>query len=186
MSENEIKPIDVECHAVKCGAKVGEKCINYKGRHCAPHSRRVELAAEKTSLRARIDKILKKPLESDKLHTYDMSAPSSPSVEAETGARRKWRLTWRKQQRELGAFPNNYLGADLQVNGVPVAQVRTSGRGYTHEPHRGFYWYCSSTELGIKPKHGPTVKTLDEAKKACEAHVREQLALCKERESGAT
>lgn len=87
------------------------------------------------------------------------------------------RLTWRKQARETGlrAVGSGPRGAVLKVNGEDI------GRVYARRIDVGRYsrWWWAAYGKDF-PRHvdpDVTYETLEEAKAACEAHVRKVLGL---------
>jgi len=92
------------------------------------------------------------------------------------------KITWKKQPSETGLARvcQAPRGADLRIDGVRVMSVRPAGRGLGRSVS-GWYWYGSSEALGIPHTNtcDTPLPTLEEAKAACEASVREALGIPK-------
>jgi hypothetical protein len=93
---------------------------------------------------------------------------------------KKPRLTWKLHARETGLAASGAgpRGSDLRIDGVPVAAVRAIGGGW-RGPVTGWYWFCpADLTRGIAHENTARTpsKTVDEAKAACEAYIRAQLA----------
>lgn len=93
---------------------------------------------------------------------------------------KKPRFTWKLQPHEtglraVGAGPRSH---DLRIDGARVATVGAVGGGW-RGPVTGWYWYCpTDAARGIEHENTARspVKTVEEAKAACEAYIRAQFA----------
>lgn len=92
---------------------------------------------------------------------------------------KKYRLTWSKQPNEQGlaSVCQGPRGAILKLNGVVAGRVYANPHQY-----KGWYWVARHNtteevpwEVPLKNTCDTPVKELEDAKKACEAYVREVL-----------
>jgi hypothetical protein len=86
------------------------------------------------------------------------------------------RLTWRREpsMQGLARVTQGPRGAILKVNGEDVGRVYAN-RDYRTHRHNGWYWTARGNGVALKNTCGTPVASIEEAKAACAAYVRECL-----------
>lgn len=95
-------------------------------------------------------------------------------------AEKRRQLRWRRQPRATGlaSVCQGERGYELTYGGERVASVAPAYKGWSRE-REGYYWSALSDALGVALRNtageGLLYETIEEAKEACRAYVREQL-----------